>query len=87
MFLRVYPDRLTEERQCLRSDAAQALAAFRIRRQESIELFRKLSPTELERTCNHVVLGRITIDRIVGLLAWHDDNHLDQLRRALEGKA
>jgi len=33
------------------------------------------------------VLRRITIDRIVGLLAWHDDNHLDQLKRALEGKA
>ena len=31
--------------------------------------------------------GRITIDAIVTMLTWHDDNHLDQLRRALEGKA
>jgi hypothetical protein len=22
----------------------------------------------------------------VGLMAWHDDNHLDQLKRALAGK-
>jgi hypothetical protein len=46
-----------------------------------------LSPTELQRTCIHPLLGRIAIDQIVGLLAWHDDNHLDQLERALEGKA
>ena len=79
MFLRNYPDRWVQERQCLRNDAAQVLAAFRIRRREALELFRKLSATELQRTCNHAVLGRITIDRIVGLIAWHDDNHLDQL--------
>jgi hypothetical protein len=23
----------------------------------------------------------------VALMAWHDDNHLDQLKRALDGKA
>jgi len=85
MFLRNYPNRWAQE-QYLRNDAAQALAAFRIRRQEAHDLFRKLSQNELQRTCNHAVLGRITIDRIVGLLAWHDDNHLDQLKRALEGK-
>ena len=31
--------------------------------------------------------GRITIDDFVTLMAWHDDNNLDQLRRALEGRA
>ena len=69
MFLRNYPDRWAQERQYLRNDAVQALAAFRIRRQEALGLFRKLSPPELQRTCNHAVLGRITIDRIIGLLA------------------
>src|SRR5262249_331080 len=71
MFLRNYPDRWIQERQYLRNDSANALAAFRIRRQEALELFRKLSPTQLQRTCNHAVLGRITIDQIIGLLAWH----------------
>ena len=28
--------------------------------------------------------GRMTIDDFVTLMAWHDDNHLDQLRRALD---
>jgi len=29
---------------------------------------------------------RITIDEFVSVMAWHDDNHLDQLKRALEGR-
>jgi hypothetical protein len=28
----------------------------------------------------------MTIADFVGLMAWHDDNHLDQLKRALAGK-
>lgn len=86
-FLRADPDRWAEERQYLRNDAAEALAAFRIRRQESLDFLKKLSPADLQRSCIHPVNGRITIDQIVGLLAWHDDNHLDQLKRALDGKA
>jgi hypothetical protein len=39
------------------------------------------------RGCLHPTRGRITIDAIVTMLTWHDDNHLDQLRRALERKA
>jgi hypothetical protein len=87
LFLSNDPDRWAEERQYLRNGAAEALAAFRLRRQEALDLFKKLSQTELQRTCIHPRFGRITIDQIVGLLAWHDDNHLDQLKRALEGKA
>jgi hypothetical protein len=29
---------------------------------------------------------RITIDAFVSVIAWHDDNHIDQLKRALEGR-
>jgi hypothetical protein len=28
----------------------------------------------------------MTVRDFIGLIAWHDDNHLDQLRRALAGK-
>lgn len=86
-FLSNDPDRWAAERQYLRNDAAEALDSFRSRRQEALALFKKLSPAEVQRTCIHPLFGRITIDHIVGLLAWHDDNHLDQLKRALEGKA
>ena len=86
-FLSSDPDRCAAERQYLRNDAAEALEAFRSRRQEALVLFKKLSPAELQRTCIHPLFGRITIDQIGGLLACHDDNHLDQPKRALEGKA
>ena len=80
-------DRLAEDRQYQRSDAARALAAFRRRREESLTLLRSLTPEQRQRGCMHPISGRITIDAFVTMLAWHDDNHLDQLRRALEGKA
>jgi hypothetical protein len=80
-------DRLAEERQYLRNDAGEALAAFRGRRAETLEIFRKLTPAEWEKGGVHPARGRITIDGYLSLMAWHDDNHLDQLVRALEGRA
>jgi hypothetical protein len=29
----------------------------------------------------------MSVEDFVTMIAWHDDNHLDQLRRALAGKA
>jgi hypothetical protein len=80
-------DRLADERQYLRNEAGQALAAFRQRRAETLETFGKLSPGQWEKGGLHPVLGRITIDGILSIIAWHDDNHLDQLTRALQGRA
>jgi hypothetical protein len=28
----------------------------------------------------------MTVDDYATMIAWHDDNHLDQLRRALDGR-
>jgi len=80
-------ERLAEDRQYLRNDPAQALAAFRRRREESLVFLRSLAPEHWQRGCLHPTRGRLTIDAFVTVLAWHDDNHLDQLRRALEGRA
>jgi uncharacterized damage-inducible protein DinB len=79
-------DRIAEERQYLRNDAGEALAAFRRRRQETLEFFRKLTPAQWDRGAVHPVRGRISLDGFLALMAWHDDNHLDQLRRALDGR-
>ena len=79
-------DRFAEDRQYLRNDAGQALGAFRKRREESLALLRTLTPDQLQRGCLHPTRGRVTIDAFVTMLTWHDDNHLDQLRRALLGK-
>ncbi len=81
------PDRWAEERQYLRNDAGEALAAFRKRRQESLDFLGKLSPEQWKRGGIHATRGRISVEDFVTLMAWHDDNHLDQLRRALEGRA
>jgi hypothetical protein len=81
------PDRMAAERQYLRNDAGEALVAFRQRRAETLESFGKLTSAQWEKGGIHPVRGRITIDDVLSLMAWHDDNHLDQLTRALQGRA
>jgi uncharacterized damage-inducible protein DinB len=80
------PDRWAEERQYLENDAIQAGASFRKRRQESLEFLRKLTPDQWKRAGIHATRGRMTFDDLLALLAWHDDNHVDQLKRALDGR-
>jgi uncharacterized damage-inducible protein DinB len=81
------PDRAAEERQYLRNDATEAAAAFRKRRQETLEVFGKLTAAQWDKGGIHPVRGRMTLDNFLSLMAWHDDNHLDQIKRALEGRA
>jgi DinB superfamily len=79
-------DRWATERQYLRYDAALALAAFRRRRGESMELLIGLDARDWARGGCHPERGRITIDTFVSVMAWHDDNHLEQLTRAMKGQ-
>src|SRR5262249_58383431 len=75
-----------DERQYLTNDGAAALAAFARRRRETQEFLRQLEPAAWARAGVHVdSRGRRTIDEFLSVMAWHDDNHLDQLRRALGG--
>jgi hypothetical protein len=80
------PDRWAEERQYLRNDAALALAAFRRRREESLQYLRGLAPAGWQRAGVHATRGRVTVGDFVTLMAWHDLNHLDQLQRGLRGQ-
>jgi hypothetical protein len=80
------PDRWAEDRQYLRNDAAEALRTFRKRREEMLAHLQTLSPEEWQRGGIHPRRGRMTVDDFVTDMAWHDDNHLDQLRRALDRK-
>jgi len=80
------PARWAEERQYLRSDTGEAFAAFQRRRAEVLTLLQSLSPAEWERGGIHLSQGRLTLAEWVARLAAHDDNHVDQLRRALEGR-
>lgn len=83
----VEAERWAEERQYLRSDTGQALAAFRRRRAEVVTLFHALSPNQWQRGGLVPSVGRRTIAEFTAGVAAHDDNHLDQVRRALEGRS
>ena len=81
------PGRWAEDRQYLRNDTREALAAFQRRRAEVLVLLRSLSPAEWQRGGIHPSRGRLTLADWVARLAAHDDNHVAQLRRALDGRA
>jgi len=85
-FLPVEPDRWAADRQYVRNDGAEALETFRTRRDESLKFLLGLPPDQWERGGIHATRGRMTIKDFVALMAWHDDNHLDQLKRALKGQ-
>ena len=82
----VEPDRWAEERQYQRNDVTEALHAFRTRRDESLRFLRGLKVDQWERGGVHATRGHMSFKDFVGLMAWHDDNHLDQLKRALQGQ-
>jgi len=79
------PDRWAQDRQYLRNDTADALATFRRLREGTLAHITALSPEQWQRGGIHPRRGRVTVEDFVTEMAWHDDNHLDQLRRALEG--
>jgi GNAT superfamily N-acetyltransferase len=80
------PGRWAEERQYLRNDTREALAAFRRRRAEVLTLLESLTPAEWRRGGIHLGRGRLTLADWVDSLVGHDANHVDQLRRALDGR-
>jgi hypothetical protein len=80
-------ERWAEERQYLRADAGAALAAFRRRRDEALGLLRALTPGQWQRGGLVPTGSRVSFGQLVAASAAHDDAHLDQLTRALAGRA
>jgi DinB family protein len=84
-FPTTHPGRWAIERQYLRHDASAAAAAFATRRTETLQLLDELPPAGWERAGYQVdSRGRRTVDDFLTVMAWHDENHLAQLARALE---
>jgi hypothetical protein len=79
-------ERWAVERQYLRNDAGEAIAAFRGRREDMLKLLQSLQANQWERGGVHATYGRLTILEIVTRIVGHDKNHLDQLQRALNGQ-
>src|SRR5712692_6301986 len=79
-------DQWAEERQYARDHAGAAWQAFSQRRDETLDLLRGLDAAAWRRGGRHARRGPLTVDTLVALIAWHDDNHLDQVARALDGR-
>jgi hypothetical protein len=80
-------ERWAAERQYLKNDTGEALAAFRRRRDEALGLLRALTPAQWERGGLVPTGARASFGQLVAASAAHDDAHLDQLTRALAGRA
>jgi DinB superfamily len=61
--------------------ASQALSVFTALRQWNLTLIRTALPAAAARPTTHLVLGEMTFQTIVEIMAGHDLNHLDQLHR------
>ncbi len=86
-FPTTHPGRWASERQYLRHDARAAAAAFAARRTETLSLLGGLPSAAWERAGHQVdSRGRRTVDDVLTVMAWHDENHLAQLERALAGR-
>jgi DinB superfamily len=87
-FVTTNPDRWCAERQYARHDAHEAARAFARRRTETLAVFSGIEGDGWLRAGWQLdSRGRRTVDDFLTLIAWHDDNHLDQLSRALRGEA
>lgn len=86
-FPSVNPNRVAEEREYLRQQSDDALAAFRRHREGSLAFFGALRGNDWTRAGHQMdSRGRRTLDYFLSLMAWHDENHLAQLARALRGE-
>jgi hypothetical protein len=80
------PARWACDRQYLRQDLWAAVDAFSRRRDATLALFGDVESTAWERAGYQVdSRGRRTVDEFLTVMAWHDENHLAQLARALAG--
>ena len=79
-------ERWAEERQYLRNDTVAALEAFRRRRGEALGLLRALTPEQWRRGGLVPTGARVSFGALVAGSAAHDDTHLAQLARALDGR-
>jgi hypothetical protein len=86
-FPAVNPNRVAEERRYLEQPVGAALEAFHRHRDASLTFFAALADADWARAGHQMdSRGRRTIDDFLGVMAWHDENHLAQLARALRGE-
>jgi hypothetical protein len=66
-------------------DVKDTLARWRLLREHSVRVLETLEDAEWRRSGVHGQRGELTVRQVATLLADHDRQHLDQLRRAVAG--
>ncbi len=64
---------------------ADSLQLFRMLRENNLRVFDRLTPEQWEHYGMHAERGRLTVRDLVQLIAGHDLNHMEQIRKVLEG--
>jgi hypothetical protein len=67
-------------------DARQSLEQFRVLREGNLRLLKSLTPEQWKHYGMHSERGQETIERIAGMFAGHDLNHIEQVERILAKK-
>jgi DinB superfamily len=67
-------------------DARKSLEQFRVLREGNLRLLKSLKPEQWKHYGMHAERGQETIERIAGMFAGHDLNHIGQIERILAKK-
>lgn len=71
------------ERAYNQQELRQVLAEFKTSRQESLAVYRELTPDDWERPGQHVAFGAWSVGNMIAFVGWHDNNHIEQITRIL----
>jgi hypothetical protein len=63
---------------------SDSLTIFRLLRENNLRMFDRLTPEQWENHGMHTERGRMTVRDLVQLIAGHDLNHLEQIRKILQ---
>ncbi len=66
-------------------DLGELLNTFVALRTANLQLWKKLTPAQLQRSGLHSERGQESLGQMLKMLAGHDRSHIDQIRRYLEG--
>jgi hypothetical protein len=62
---------------------SESLQIFRLLRENNLRLLDRLTPEQWERYGMHAERGRLTVRDLAQLIAGHDLNHIEQIRKIL----
>ena len=76
-------DAIYRQRAYNQQELRQVLAEFKTSRQESLAVYRELTPDDWERPGQHVAFGAWSVGNMIAFVGWHDNNHIEQITRIL----